>query len=197
MSQPVSLDVSTTPTAQTARAVLAELFGPPEQRDFRVQLWDGSIEGPSNDSAHRFTVVLRRPGALRRMLLPPSELAIGEAYVRDDFDVVGDLEAATDLAELVKARLRSPARLAHLVRLLRALPSDDDHHHASDAPRETAHLVGRRHSRARDRAAVRARSSTGTSSRTASLSRSERSSPARNGPVSRRATWRRCGSTTR
>jgi cyclopropane-fatty-acyl-phospholipid synthase len=157
MTQPASLDVqiASTAAAQTARAVLMELFGPPERRDFRVELWDGSVEGPAAGEAARFMVVLRRPGALRRMLLPPSELAIGEAYLRDDFDVIGDLEAATDLAELVKTRLRSPARLAHLVRLLRTLPTDDDQRPTEGPTREPAHLAGRRHSRERDRTAVR------------------------------------------
>ena len=31
------------------------------------------------------------------MLLPPTDLALGEAYLRDDFDVEGDIEAAKGL----------------------------------------------------------------------------------------------------
>ncbi|MFL5991488.1 MAG: hypothetical protein ACJ73W_05780 [Rubrobacteraceae bacterium] len=49
--------------------------------------------------------MLRRPGALRRMLLPPTDLALGEAYLRDDFDVEGDIEAAKGLASQISRRL--------------------------------------------------------------------------------------------
>jgi hypothetical protein len=68
---------------------------------------------------------LRRPGALRRMLLPPTDLALGEAYLRDDFDIEGNLEEATKLVEFISRRLRSPTLLARVVRGLRKLPSDD------------------------------------------------------------------------
>lgn len=138
---------------RASRAVLAELFGPPAQRTFRIQLWDGSADGPDEDSTP-FTLVLRRPGALRHMFWPPSELAIAEAYVRGDADVLGDMEAATGLADLVMTRLRSPARLASLVPLLRALPDGDGQESAP--PHRTTSLAGRRHSRQRDRTAVRA-----------------------------------------
>ena len=137
-----------------ARAILAELFGPPAGRPFAVRLWDGSVEGPSQDRA-RFTVVLRRPGALRRMLLPPSQLALGEAYLRDDVDVEGDLEAASALADLLSERLVSPSLHLRLLPHLLALPTDDLPRSA-DGRRPAARLVGRRHARRRDAAAVRA-----------------------------------------
>ena len=108
-----------------ARAVLEDLFGPPSWRPFAVRFWDGTVEGPGEEHEIHFTLTLRRPGALRRMLLPPTDLALGEAYLRDDFDVEGDLEEATVLAELVAGRLRSPTMLARLVPRLRTLPSDD------------------------------------------------------------------------
>jgi cyclopropane-fatty-acyl-phospholipid synthase len=138
----------------TVRAVLEDLFGPPFWRSFAVRFWDGTVEGPAGGHELRFTLTLRRPGALRRMLLPPTDLALGEAYLRDDFDVEGDLEEATGLAELVAARLRSPRLLARLVRRLRTLPSDDLLQ--DDGTRESRpHLAGRRHSRGRDAVAVR------------------------------------------
>jgi len=73
-----------------ARAALAIAFGPVEARGFAVRLWDGSVDEPAG-SASPFTLVVRRPGALRRALLPPSELALVEAYLRDDLDLEGDL----------------------------------------------------------------------------------------------------------
>lgn len=132
----------------TARTVLEGIFGPPGARHFRIRLWDGSTEGPEDGA---FTLAINRPGALRRMFLPPSELAIGEAYLRDDFDVDGSLEAATNLDAAVKAHLGSPAQVARLVPLLRSLPDDD-----LPASEEARHgLTGRRHSLRRDREAVR------------------------------------------
>ncbi|MHB8577956.1 MAG: class I SAM-dependent methyltransferase, partial [Dehalococcoidia bacterium] len=103
------------------------LFGPPERRAFSVKLWDGSIEGTDRANGHgqRFGIALKRAGALRRMLLPPSELRLGEAYLRDDFDIEGDIEAAAGLTDRVAARLRSPAVVARLAPHLLALPTAD------------------------------------------------------------------------
>ena len=132
-------------------AVLEDLFGPPAERTFSLRLWDGTIEVPGHEP--RFTLVLNRPGALRRMLLPPTELALGEAYLRDDFDVEGNLERATELADVLAARLRSPALLASLARRLRRLPADDAPE--NEGSRAPGRLKGRLHSRSRDAAAVR------------------------------------------
>lgn len=135
-------------TRDAARAVLDGIFGPADERGFATRLWDGSLDGPDDAP---FTLLINRPGALRRMFLPPSELAVGEAYLRDDFDVDGDLEAVTHLDSVVKRHLGSPAHVARLVPLLRSLPEDD-------LPDEEEHrrtMVGRRHSVRRDREAVR------------------------------------------
>jgi cyclopropane-fatty-acyl-phospholipid synthase len=151
--------VSTTPT-RTAKtgadkgvtfAILEDLFGPASERPFALRLWDGTVEGP--DHERRFTLVLNRPGALRRMLLPPTDLALGEAYLRDDFDVEGDLERATELSDVLAARLRSPAPLARLARRLRKLPANDAPGKIGD--NTPGRLSGRLHSRKRDAAAVR------------------------------------------
>jgi hypothetical protein len=93
-------------------AVLGDVCGPPSRRTFALRLWDGTEEEPGHES--RFTLVLRWPVALRRMLLPPTDLTLGEAYLRDDFDVEGNLEKATELADVLFARLRSPVLLACL-----------------------------------------------------------------------------------
>lgn len=152
------------PAIGHARTILRHLFGPPQGRGFGVRLWDGSVEGAGADQAPRFTLVVRRPGALRRMLLPPSELALSEAYLRDDFDVEGDMEAAAALAESVAARLGSPGTMARLVRSLWALPTDDlpspvgggpAPDRGSFDPAAALRRLGLRHSRPRDLAAVR------------------------------------------
>jgi cyclopropane-fatty-acyl-phospholipid synthase len=142
-----------------ARAALAIAFGPVEARGFAVRLWDGSVDAPAGGDAP-FTLVVRRPGALRRALLPPSELALVEAYLRDDLDTEGDLGAAGRLGDLAAARLRSPRALLALVRALRALPADDlapttEEETAGSARRAPRLLGTRAHSRQRDAATVR------------------------------------------
>jgi cyclopropane-fatty-acyl-phospholipid synthase len=142
----------TTHVAKTVTlAVIEDLFGPPSGRPFALRLWDGTVEEPGHEP--RFTLLLRRPGTLRRMLLPPTDLALGEAYLRDDFDVKGSLEKAAELADVLFARLRSPVLLARLARRLRRLPADDvPEYDGSGTP---GHLRGRLRSRKRDRAAIR------------------------------------------
>ncbi|HET8853387.1 MAG TPA: hypothetical protein VFN02_12745, partial [Ktedonobacteraceae bacterium] len=78
----------TTPQAdiQAARSIIRVLFGSPESRTFATHYWDCTTEVPVGGREPSFTLILRRPGALRRMLFPPSELALGEGYLRDDFD---------------------------------------------------------------------------------------------------------------
>jgi cyclopropane-fatty-acyl-phospholipid synthase len=137
-----------------ARAALAIAFGPIEERGFAVRLWDGSVDAPAG-SAAPFTLVVRRPGALRRALLPPSELALVEAYLRDDLDAEGDVAEAGRLGDLAAAGVRSPRALLGLVRALRSLPMDDLAPAAGDA-RRAPRLTGKRaHSRERDAATVR------------------------------------------
>ncbi|HKH94253.1 MAG TPA: cyclopropane-fatty-acyl-phospholipid synthase family protein [Gemmatimonadaceae bacterium] len=134
------------------------VFGPAERRGFGVRLWDDSIDGA--EGAAPFTLVVRRPGALRRALLPPSELALVEAYLRDDLDVEGDLGTAGRLGDLAAARLRSPRALLRLARVLRALPSDDGDAAGAQRPTGTGRRVHRgrvavMHTRGRDATAVR------------------------------------------
>ena len=81
-----------------SKSVLATLFGSPAQRHFDVRYWDGSIER-GKPPASGFALVLTRPGALRRMLLPPSELSIVEAYLSGDVDVDGDLSLAVTIGD--------------------------------------------------------------------------------------------------
>jgi cyclopropane-fatty-acyl-phospholipid synthase len=139
------------PHVAIARTALAEAFGPPAVRDFAVRLWDGSTEEPGSPPP-RFTLVLHRPGALRRMLLPPNERRLGEAYVRGDFDVEGSLEAAMSVAPPLLERLTSPGLMRRLFFLLRRLP-DRDHEERGSGPSRPRR--GRLHSRRRDAAAVR------------------------------------------
>jgi cyclopropane-fatty-acyl-phospholipid synthase len=147
--------------ARTTSAILAELFGRPARRAFGVRLWDGTVEAPGVGGSPPFTLVLRRPGALRRMLLPPSELALGEAYLRDDFDIEGDMEAAVGLADALAGHIRAPLALVRLAARLRSLPDDDLPAGGAARAGAARGLPGRRHSPRRDAAAVRFHYDTG------------------------------------
>jgi len=85
------------------RVVLAAIFGEPEERSFDVKFWDGSIDRGNNPRSP-FTFVLTRPAALRRMLLPPSELSIVESYLSGDVEIEGSMEAASNLADMIGKR---------------------------------------------------------------------------------------------
>jgi cyclopropane-fatty-acyl-phospholipid synthase len=150
----ITTEVSSAALRHT-KNVFATLFGAPAGRRFDVRYWDGSVErGSAADSP--FTVVLTRPGALRRMLLPPSELSIVEAYLSGDVDVEGNLSAAVTIADAINGQLRSPLVLASVMRNLLALPKDDTP--PDDVRRTRAeHKVapsGRPHDPRRDRAAI-------------------------------------------
>ena len=136
-----------------ARAVLEEVFGPIASRRFAVRFWDGTTDEPAEEP--RFTIVLESPGALRRMLLPPSELALTESYIFGDVDIEGNLEAAADLGDVAASRLQSPRALFRLARHIMALPRDEAETSADRTRTRSAHLSGRRHSARRDREAVR------------------------------------------
>ncbi len=148
--------------------IVEELFGPPAERPLALRLWDGSVHYTRQGQEPEFTLVLNKPDALRRMLFPPSELALGEAYLRNDFDIEGDIEAAAGLADMLTRRINSPLAFAALVqRLAPRLRSLPDFEVGPGAPSSNGHggprrgadlnvrLAGMRHSRGRDAVAVR------------------------------------------
>jgi cyclopropane-fatty-acyl-phospholipid synthase len=85
------------PHSLISAELLETLLADYPRRDFQVRLWDGTTWGMEKQP--RFTLVLKHPEALRAMFLPPSELKLGEAYIYDDFNIEGDIEAAFDLAD--------------------------------------------------------------------------------------------------
>jgi cyclopropane-fatty-acyl-phospholipid synthase len=106
--------------ARLGDGLLDKLFAGCPRRDFQIRLWDGSTWGAVEQP--RFTLVLKHPEALRRMFLDPSELGIGEAYINDDFDIEGDIQAAFDLADYLLGREHSFAKSTALSRWLQKLP---------------------------------------------------------------------------
>ncbi len=146
MSQALVLS-TTDPVVRTAVSFMQRLF--PAPRPYSIMFWDGTelpAEGPP-----QFSLVLKHPGALRRMFTPPIELALGKAYIYGDFDIEGDIFSAYALAEHIAGRNLSAGRAVRFARLLLALPRPGP---ARPAARGPARLRGRPHSRQRDLAAI-------------------------------------------
>jgi len=135
---------------KTTVAILNEVFDGYGETDFAVRLWDGTIWPADSAASPAFTLTLNHAGALRQMLLPPSELSLGEAYVYGDFDVEGDLIAAFPLVSHFEALDLGLSDKLGLAWKLRSLPNE----RSPRGERQAAEVGGRTHSRARDRQAV-------------------------------------------
>jgi cyclopropane-fatty-acyl-phospholipid synthase len=107
-------------------AVLDLTFGPPAERNYDIRLWDGTIHHGTASPPADFTLLIRRRGTLRRMLLPPSELSIVEAVISNDLEVEGNLESAMGLGDSVGKRIQSIGGIARLIPRVLALPRDDE-----------------------------------------------------------------------
>lgn len=142
---------------EAARGVVGALLGPPHVRPFAIRYWTGDTEW-AGQTAPPATLVLRSPDALRRMLLPPSELAVCEAYLCGALDVEGDAEAVVAGAETLVQRLgAAPLRYLQLVPRLLRLPAP-----ARSAQRRRFQAPWlRRHALERDALAVRHHYDTG------------------------------------
>lgn len=137
-----------------AKTVCALVFGPPGSRPHAIRYWDGSTEN-ARDGDAPFTVVVRRAGALRRMLLPPNELSLVEGLLSGDVDIEGDVEQAMALGDAINERLRSVSTLLSLVRELRKLPHDEPGANVRELRAEhTVPHAGALHVPERDRAAI-------------------------------------------
>lgn len=112
----------------------------------RLRLWSGEEWGPPDARA---TLVLQHPGAFRAMLLPPTDLSAGEAYVYDDIDIEGDIAFMLEFGRGLSDRSLRPTEMVQLYRLLHRLPADS-RRSESRRPR----MSGILHSLRRDRQAV-------------------------------------------
>ena len=139
--------------ASRCRDVLTALFGEPAQRTFDVRFWDGTVDRSAIPNPD-YTLVLNRPAALRRMLLPPTELSIVEAFIAGDVDIDGSMEAASNLGEQIGGRLRSPMAIAKLVQMVLGLPGQAEDDLADTRFPEHARKLGPRHTPVRDAAAI-------------------------------------------
>jgi cyclopropane-fatty-acyl-phospholipid synthase len=112
------------PRVAPTQEVVEAVFGPVAERRFSVRYWDGTFEPAGATTDPDFTLAFRRPGALRRMLLPATELSIAESFISGDVDIEGNMERAMHLGDALGKRLQSAGTMLRLLRKLVALPSD-------------------------------------------------------------------------
>ena len=138
------------PTAQQTRAATLDLLQEilPAERSFEVQLWDGTLL-PATRQPSRARLVLNSEKTLGRMLKFPLDLAMGEGYLRGDFEIEGDIGTIAGLADDLDVR-PEPAvgmRLWPLVQILRRAAG-------TAPPPVSTSLDGDQHSRGRDKQAI-------------------------------------------
>jgi len=138
--------------AERIVSVLERVLGAP--LSFRVRGWDGSEAGPADAP----TLVISSRRAIRRLLWQPNELGLARGYVAGELDVEGDLyQAVTALTPLMESGTRSKQTLSPVDRgeLIKTAVVLGAVGPQPQPPPEEASLHGRRHSRSRDRAAIR------------------------------------------
>jgi cyclopropane-fatty-acyl-phospholipid synthase len=147
----MSVTVAVNPAAGPVLAILDRLCEGYAPRDFAVRLVDETIVDADAGQPVRFTFILRHPGALREMIWPFNKASVGEAYIFDDIDVEGDIEAFLGLMRHW-ARRREELSAVEKIGLLRqilGLPRQ-----ARPRSERWARLSGGRRTLARDRQAV-------------------------------------------
>src|SRR6266571_5759435 len=138
---------------EKTRHVLSEIFADCSPDKVGVQLWDETTW--PDDRPREAILALKHPGALRRMFLPGTEVGLAEAYLRNDFDIEGDIEAAFEVGDFLLGRLGDWKKKLKLGGLLIALPARDAASTmGGTARRLLPRIGGKKHSRARDRCAV-------------------------------------------
>lgn len=131
-----------------ARRVLSAVL--PSKRSFAVQFWNGE-ELPTGVPDLTARLILNSPESLGRMLNLPLDVALGESYLRGDFDIEGDFGAVVGLADTLNPQF-TPAQVASLLRDVALLRRGV----GTKPPKPLAQLHGEAHSRERDKQAVQA-----------------------------------------
>ena len=135
------------------RRILSEIFADCPLEKAGVRLWDDSVW--PDDQPRSATLVMKHPGALTRMFLPGTEVGLAEAYLRNDFDIEGDIEAAFEIGDFLLSHLGDWKKKLKLGGLLLRLPESDGSSIMQRAARQLLPRIrGKRHSPERDRRAV-------------------------------------------
>ncbi|MBI3800092.1 MAG: class I SAM-dependent methyltransferase [Deltaproteobacteria bacterium] len=136
--------------AQTSLSFLHDLLGHYHPRNFAVRVWDGTRWEAEPGQSVAFTLVLKHPGALRKMFWPPNGLTLGEAYLHEDFDIEGELEAVFGLADSLIDMHWSESEQLRYGQALLSLPEESN----SLTDHQELQVSGTLHSQERDRQAV-------------------------------------------
>ena len=138
---------------EKTRHVVSEIFAGYSLEEISVRLWDGTAW--PDERPRSAVLALKHYEALSRMFLPGTEAGLAEAYLHNDFDIEGDIEAAFEIADFLLAHLGDWKRKLKLAGLLVALPGRNG---GSTMQRAAKHLLprirGKRHSLAQDRRAI-------------------------------------------
>src|SRR5215471_834939 len=136
---------------QVTLSLLQDVLSAAPTGNIAVRLWDGTTWKPDPAAPTRCTLVLQHPGALRRMFIPPNETSLGEAYLFNDFDIEGEIEAITPLVKYFIAERRGMLEQVRFGTRLLSLPKM-----GQPRPSETtaAKMHGLLHSKERDRQAI-------------------------------------------
>jgi cyclopropane-fatty-acyl-phospholipid synthase len=132
-----------------SRKILERLFAGDTSQNVGARFWDGTPW--PDEKPRKAVIVLKHPGALRAMFLPPNEVGLAEAYLYDDFDVEGDIEQVYGLGGGIIEAAQDLSTKLRIASLLLRLPSGDGHQYGERGP---THLSGEQHSIGRDRQAV-------------------------------------------
>lgn len=124
------------------RKLLDDLFRDYSGPTFAIRLWNGWQWVSLAGERPAFTVVVEMPGAQAALVAHPNEVTLGEAFIRREIDVEGDIFSVFSVAEYLVNRPRSLLQRAKDLFLRTLAGADRWFHH------------GALHSKARDRASI-------------------------------------------
>src|SRR5438270_3895209 len=133
---------------QRTLQILNEILGQASDQ-VCVGLWN-CVNWP-DDRARPATLVLQHRGALAQMFSEGTEVGLAEAYLRNDFDIEGDIAAAFEASDLLLGQLRNWKRKLKVAAFLLRAPKTSKTH---TAKRFVQSLCGRKYSPERDREVV-------------------------------------------
>jgi cyclopropane-fatty-acyl-phospholipid synthase len=129
-------------TEERRAAVLSELFEKYAGPVFSVRFWDGWLWSSSSGRPSECTIEINSPDALKMLLTNPTEITLGEAFIRKELDVQGDIFSVFLMGEHLLDRPKN-MKMELMQRLGTALVGLQNLIHK-----------GRKHSPARDQAAI-------------------------------------------
>jgi cyclopropane-fatty-acyl-phospholipid synthase len=122
--------------------LLSDLFRDYDGPPFSIRLWNGWQWASSPGERSAFTVVIETPNALTSLMTEQDEIALGEAFIRREIDVEGDIFSVFFVAEYLVSRPKGLLqRTAELIARC-----------AMNSKRWLS--LGFQHSKARDRASI-------------------------------------------